>query len=140
MDKGSFFIRQNSRYERITFAEILYLESCGNYVKIVTPKKSFYVLAPLKKVESLLPDDSFCRIHRSYIISISSLCAFNHSHVFLGDKTLPISDAFRQSLEEKLLLVSRDTEENMGNKPQDPIAGPILKYRLGGLEQRNQSS
>jgi two-component system LytT family response regulator len=112
MQLSFIFIRQNNRYEKIEFSEILYLESCKNYVKIVTLKKTILVLAPLKKMESNLPDGVFCRIHRSYIIALSALTAFSYSRAYIGERALPISDAFRATLEKKVVLVDRDSERH----------------------------
>src|ERR1700683_4373559 len=88
MERSFFFIRRNNRYEKIEFSEILYLQSCKNYVKIVTPKKTMLVLCPLKKMESHLPAGVFCRIHCSYVIALSALTAFTYSHAYLGERAL----------------------------------------------------
>lgn len=110
-----FFIRQNNRYERIEFGEILYLESRGNYVRIVTAQKTLLALASLKAIESCLPTEIFCRIHRSYIIALPALTAFTCVAAYIGDRALPISSGFRQGFESRLLCVERDKRSDNGN-------------------------
>jgi len=52
----------------------------------------------LKSIESNLPADKFIRVHRSYIISIEKIDFISRSKVFIGDKSIPISDSYRDNI------------------------------------------
>ena len=108
-----FFIRNAGKYERIGFRDILYVEACKNYSKIVTDRKSYIVLVTMKKVESALPLQLFCRVHRSFIVSLEKVSAFDNNSVFLANREIPIGDQYRNHLEKRVLIVQRDhqTEE-----------------------------
>ena len=57
--------------------EILYAESDGNYSTIYLADKQKIVLTKkLKEVNELLPQDSFFRIHNSYIINLNKIKEF----------------------------------------------------------------
>ncbi|MFS4455156.1 LytR/AlgR family response regulator transcription factor [Maribacter sp. 2304DJ31-5] len=57
--------------------EILYAESDGNYSTIFLSDGQKIVLTKkLKEVKELLPDDSFFRIHNSYIINLTKIKEF----------------------------------------------------------------
>ncbi len=57
--------------------EILYAESDGNYSTIYLADGQKIVLTKkLKEVNELLPDDSFFRIHNSYIINLTKIKEF----------------------------------------------------------------
>ncbi|UCD60927.1 MAG: response regulator transcription factor [Flavobacteriaceae bacterium] len=57
--------------------EILYAESDGNYSTIYLSDGQKIVLTKkLKEVNELLPDDSFFRIHNSYIINLTKIKEF----------------------------------------------------------------
>jgi two-component system LytT family response regulator len=57
--------------------EILYAESDGNYSTIfLTDGDKIVLTKKLKEVNALLPDDSFFRIHNSYIINLNKIKEF----------------------------------------------------------------
>ncbi|MFK5973074.1 MAG: LytTR family DNA-binding domain-containing protein [Flavobacteriaceae bacterium] len=78
----------NSLHKKITFNtdgkliflesdEILYAESDGNYSTIyLTDGQKIVLTKKLKEVNQLLPEDSFYRIHNSYIINLSKIKEF----------------------------------------------------------------
>ncbi len=103
-----FFIRNAGKFERIGFRDILYVEACKNYSKIVTDKKSYIVLVTMKKVESALPFHLFCRVHRSFIVSLENISAFDNNSVYLSNREIPIGDQYRNHLEKRVLIVQRD--------------------------------
>lgn len=57
--------------------EILYAESDGNYSTIfLTDGQKIVLTKKLKEVNTILPKDSFFRIHNSYIINLNKIKAF----------------------------------------------------------------
>lgn len=57
--------------------EILYAESDGNYSTIfLTDGQKIVLTKKLKEVNTLLPEDSFFRIHNSYIINLNKIKEF----------------------------------------------------------------
>lgn len=57
--------------------EILYAESDGNYTTIfLTDGHKIVLTKKLKEVNALLPDDSFFRIHNSYIVNLNKIKEF----------------------------------------------------------------
>ncbi|MDR3713692.1 MAG: LytTR family DNA-binding domain-containing protein [Puia sp.] len=103
-----FFIRNAGKFERIGFRDIMYIEACKNYSKIVTDKKSYIVLVTMKKVEAALPFHLFCRVHRSFIVSLEKISAFDNNSVFMASREIPIGDQYRDQLEKRVLIIQRD--------------------------------
>ncbi len=57
--------------------EILYIESDGNYSTVYTTNgKKIVITKKLKEINQLVPDDSFFRIHNSYIINLDKVKEF----------------------------------------------------------------
>src|SRR5262247_3223046 len=94
-----FFIRENSRYVKINFSDIMYVEGCGNYLKIVTERKKYMALLALKQLELLLPSNIFARIHKSYIVSFDFITEFDRNNVYLKERKLPVGNQFRNVVE-----------------------------------------
>lgn len=124
----SFFIRSNGKFIRVAFKDILYVFSRQNYVQVVTVDKSYVILNTMKQMESALPEHQFCRIHRSFIVSVDHITSFDHERVFLGDKEFPIREQYRPVLHQKLNILFNEIRSGKGKTmertaiQQDPTA------------------
>lgn len=104
--KNNFFIRVEGKYQRVIFNEILYLEGRRNYIKIVTQREFYMVLLTMLRMEELLPASHFLRIHKSYIVSLDKVQAFDSKTVSLENIELPLGDKYKQKLEKAVLIAS----------------------------------
>jgi DNA-binding LytR/AlgR family response regulator len=106
-----FFIKSERRYIKLNFDDILYIEGCKNYIKIVTEKKTYLILFSMKAIENFLPVHLFRRIHKSFIVSLDKVVAFDSSYVYLTDKKLPVGVLYKGELEKYILIANeRDVE------------------------------
>jgi two-component system, LytTR family, response regulator LytT len=71
--------------------EILYLESDGNYVQVVSENKKVLVRQSLDSIASELEPKQFFKIHRSYIVNTSQIIQYSRKEVQLKNHTLPVS-------------------------------------------------
>ena len=99
------FIRQNRGYKRLKVSSIVYVEARKNFIKIVTTDGNYVVLATLGGLESLLPGTNIIRIHRSFLINLSHLVAFDREKAMMHETQIPLSEKYYKSLEEALILV-----------------------------------
>lgn len=100
-----FFIRLNGKYVRINLSEIIYIEGCRNYVKIVTAAKPILALITLKSMEAMLPQEMFVRIHKSYIIALDRMQTFDGDEVQLTERILPIGSQYKGVLERRVYIM-----------------------------------
>lgn len=83
--------------------DILFVESERDYVIIHTVSgEKLMTLARLKSMQSSLPEQQFCRIHRSYLVNMDKVTAVRQKRVYLGDFSLPVSDSCSQAFFENL--------------------------------------
>lgn len=108
---SSFFIRCNNRYVKINLQDILYLEAKKNYVQVVTIKEKHLALISLRQLEAELPPSLFCRVHRSFIVSLNHIAAFDHLTVQIEKKQIPISEQFRDVLPGRVKIISSETRK-----------------------------
>ncbi len=99
------FVKEGSRIMRVDRNEILYLEGYGDYVKIhrVSGKPLLSQIS-LKKFETNLPEKDFCRVHRSFIVSIQHISYIEKKRIRIGSELIPISDSYLPVLMKQLLL------------------------------------
>ena len=64
-------VKTKQKLHIIPIGEILYIQSDGDYVQIITKEGKFLKEQTMKYFESHLPQSIFVRIHRSYLINIA---------------------------------------------------------------------
>ncbi len=98
------FFKTDYKNVRVDFKDIVCIESMSEYIKIhLEGQVPLIILYSLRKLEEQLPSDRFCRVHRSYIVSLSHVREAGSNSLTLTDgKTVPVSDSYRQSLREAL--------------------------------------
>lgn len=98
-----FEFQQGKDHYYIAMGDIVYLESKGRKVKVVTKKAAFEFYGKLKKIAKCLSED-FIVIHQSYIINKEYVFRYTYEMVELIDGTiLTISLANRKLVRDKLL-------------------------------------
>lgn len=100
-----FFIKEQGRYVRVNFSAILFIEARSNYVQIVTSARIYMCLVSMRQIEKLLPEESFCRVHRSYIVGIANIQSFDKERIYMDDKMIPIGDRYRNTLHRRVTMV-----------------------------------
>lgn len=96
------FIKTGYEQLKINFDEILYLEAAGNYVTFVLKGKKVLSRSTFLEALQLLPADKFVRTHRSYMVAVNKIEKVERHQVTIGIQTIPISEAYRQDLNEVL--------------------------------------
>lgn len=98
----SVIIKVEYKNVKVFLSEILYIESMDNYIKIHTSKKYHLTQQSLKSILSLLPTESFCRVHKSYIVHIAKISHFTHQKITIGDIVIPIGRAYLSNFVESM--------------------------------------
>jgi DNA-binding LytR/AlgR family response regulator len=88
--KDSFFIRHNDRYVRIHLDDITYLEADNNYSKINTADTSIMIPLTLGAVLDKLPVPGFLRVHRSFVVNVRKVQAFEGNRLYIGKVEIPV--------------------------------------------------
>jgi two-component system, LytTR family, response regulator len=97
--KDYVFLNVQKKKVKILFADILYIESQREYVKIVTAKKEFVSKISTHEIEDLLPDHLFKRIHRSFIVSVNKIESYTAEEVEVNGVSISVGRDYRHVLE-----------------------------------------
>lgn len=92
------FIRSNSKFFRVNFTEILYVEGMKDYLKIHTPEYSLVTHQTMNDLEKTLPARQFIRVHKSYIVAVGQIRAIYGNSVELGKATIPIGTNYKETV------------------------------------------
>jgi two-component system LytT family response regulator len=102
-----FFVNVDYSLVKVIFADIIWIEGSGDYVKIhlKSAPKPLLVRTSAKTLESELPAEKFLRIHKSYIVAVASITAIRKNSLFIGELELPVGETYRNTLRQ---LTGRD--------------------------------
>lgn len=95
------FVKSDYKLIRVDFSDIEYIEGLKDYVKIYlsSANKPLLSLTSMRSLEQALPTQTFYRIHRSYIVNMSKVRVLERGQIVFGDKLLPISDSYRERVQ-----------------------------------------
>jgi two-component system, LytTR family, response regulator len=98
-DKNFIFLNVQKKKVKISFSEIIYIESQREYIRIVTTRKEYLSKMSTQDIEILLPADQFKRVHRSFIISISKIDSYNSESIDVSGISIPIGRGYKDVIE-----------------------------------------
>ena len=98
------FIRSNSKFFRVNFSEILYVQGSRDYLKIHTPDYSLITHQTMNDLERSLPPRQFIRVHKSYIVALRHIRTIYGNSIELGKTTIPIGVSYKDAI---MTLVGR---------------------------------
>lgn len=90
-DENFIFVKSNLKNRKVFLNKLKYIEALGDYVKFVTEKDTFVVLATMKSFEEQLPPDQFLRIHKSYIVNLEKVERYNSKNIEIDKQQIPLS-------------------------------------------------
>ena len=97
MESEHIFVKSNQKLVRINYDDILYVEAFADYVKIFTAEKRIVTLQTMKNMEVKLPTEKFCRVHRSFIVSLKHVDAFSSTQVEVNGQKIPIGKNYKDN-------------------------------------------
>ncbi|HUB60569.1 MAG TPA: LytTR family DNA-binding domain-containing protein [Puia sp.] len=92
------FIRSNSKFFRVNFSEILYIQGSRDYLKIHTPDYSLITHQTMNDLEKSLPARQFIRVHKSFIVALRHIRTIYGNTIELDKATIPIGVSYKDSV------------------------------------------
>jgi two-component system, LytTR family, response regulator len=92
------FIKTGYEQVKVRFDDIYYIEAEGNYVNVVSKNGKYLTRMTFTEMENLLPSNKFTRLHRSYIVSLSSIDKIERHQVLINGQFIPVGESYAQNL------------------------------------------
>lgn len=96
------YLRVDRKMIKIMVADIVYVESLKDYVKIILNNKQIVTKHTITALEAMLPEDQFLRVHRSFIVNSEKVEAITQSHLQIGNKEIPVGPTYKHNLQQKI--------------------------------------
>ena len=92
-----FFVKTETRIEKVYANEVLYVEGMGDYWRIVTRNRRIMTLMNAKGIEEILHEPGFCRVHKSFFVAIDKIEFVERKQIKIGEILIPISDTYQKN-------------------------------------------
>jgi len=99
--QNHFFIRADYKLIKVMYEDIVYIEGLNDYVKIfLLNQKPIIARMTMKNMLDRLPQDSFIRVHRSYIVSKNKITSLKNKNLFINFNNEMIEISIGKSYED----------------------------------------
>lgn len=99
---NSVNVKVDGYFIDIALDQLLFAQSFGNYVKLHTIKRTYLASITTSELEKCLPEKSFMRIHKSYIVALDKIEATDKDFVVIKSEKLPIGITYKRELSDRL--------------------------------------
>jgi DNA-binding LytR/AlgR family response regulator len=99
---GKITVKSDRRIYQISMGDILFVESCGDYVTIHCADKKLVVHGTMKSWDEKLQSSTFLKVHRTIIVNLHKIDHIEGNQVHLGTHKLPLAEPFKSQLLEKM--------------------------------------
>lgn len=93
--RGVLFVRTEFRLERVLHTELLCIEGRGDYRCVHTPTRRLLTPETFGELESRLPADRFCRVHKSWLVALDKVERVVRDRLTVRDLQIPVSATYR---------------------------------------------
>ena len=93
-----FFVRSDRKMVKIDYAEIHFVESLSDYIKIHLTHGAVVTRETISNIEAKLPQKDFLRVHRSFVVAIAKIDSFTNEYLEMGSNEIPISRSYKSEV------------------------------------------
>ncbi len=98
-----FFIKCDSKFEKVKYNEVLYVEAMQNYCIIHTVERKMITYITFSGLESQLPTDRFLKVHKSFMIALDKIKAVDSNEIVIGNSRIPVSRNLKDDVMQKIM-------------------------------------
>ncbi len=96
---NSVFLRQNKTYVQVWVDDIQYLESAGNYTKVVTTKDTITVRDKISELLQTLASNNLIQVHKSFAVAKPHISKIEGNRIHIGAHIVPIGKVYKRNVD-----------------------------------------
>lgn len=136
MPTQHFFYRKDGCLKKIDIDEIIYLAADNNYTTFQEENNFHYIRITLDAALSLLPENKFQRIHRSYAVSLDHIDVLNRDSVTFTsfpDLEIPVSRKYYVQFTKQILILDATATD----QTETPVKKRVRHDKLRPAKNRH---
>ena len=99
------FVKDQNELIALPPQEILFIEADDNYSKVFTVERQYLLSHPIIRVEEKLVDQSFIRVHKSFIVNLNKVTSIQEGYIFISEHKIPRGRTYRQGFMDALTIL-----------------------------------
>ena len=99
------FVKDQNELIALPPEEILFIEADDNYSKVFTVERQYLLSHPIIRVEEKLVDQSFIRVHKSFIVNLNKVTSIQEGYIFISEHKIPLGRTYRQGFMDALTIL-----------------------------------
>lgn len=105
INDNHFFIRESHGITKLRYADVLYIESQGDFSKLCTVDNETHLTwVSLKYLDDQLPSATFKRIHKQFIVNLQHVVTITGNSILLTyKKMIPLGMMYKQTLLDQIV-------------------------------------
>lgn len=103
VEKAHIMVRSEHKIFRVWHEDILFIQGMREYVSFQTDHGRILSLNSLKQLSQDLPQPSFMRVHKSYIVAMKKIDAVEGNRLMIGPHKIPMGANFKEEVLRQLL-------------------------------------
>ena len=92
------FFKSDKKIHKVDLESIHYIEAVGDYMKVISDSGQLLINETMKNLQEELPDRSFIRVHKSFIISRNRIKYIEGNYIQVENKSIPIGATYRNDV------------------------------------------
>ncbi|MFK8054837.1 MAG: LytR/AlgR family response regulator transcription factor [Saprospiraceae bacterium] len=97
------FIKSENKLVKVLYDQVLYIEGMRDYRRIfLTDGSSIMTLQKFGDLEQLIPSEIICRVHKSYMVSLSKIKDVEKNSIRIASKSIPVSATYKSAFYARL--------------------------------------
>ena len=95
------FVKSEHRLIRILLSDIKYIEGSNEYIIIhLMKEKPLTTLMRMKNIETMLPENHFMRVHRSFIVNLNQVKVIERNRIIFDEKIyIPVGEQYKENFQ-----------------------------------------
>lgn len=98
------FVKSDRAIVKIDTSTIIYIKADSDFTRVITAEKNYFLSYPLKYWQEVLPNNSFCRVHKSYIVNLNFVDQIEGNQIVTSKEKLPIGRSFKEDFMQRIDL------------------------------------
>lgn len=96
---NSFFLKGDKKHHQVHFESILFIEAYGHYSKVYLENEMILSHEKISSLEEFLPDSSFIRTHKSFIVAKNKIRLIEGNRIFIEEHKIPIGQTYKGNVD-----------------------------------------
>ena len=89
------FFNSNKKHIQVIVNDILFIESSGNYSKIVTTQESISIREKVSVILEMLASADFVQVHKSFAVAKQHIKSIEGNRIFIKEHSIPIGKMYK---------------------------------------------